>query len=53
VRSHPGGELQWDAVNATTFLVSGDLNGDGSADFSIRVNHAATLTALTASDFFL
>jgi lysophospholipase L1-like esterase len=33
------------------FLVSGDVNGDGNADFAIQVN--TTLSALQASDFRL
>jgi Ca2+-binding RTX toxin-like protein len=44
------GELQWDAT-ATGFTVSGDVDGDGAADFAIQVDTA--LTALSRYDFAL
>lgn len=44
------GELQWDE-NSRGFMVSGDVNGDGTADFSIQVN--TKLGSLRASDFIL
>ena len=43
------GELRY-AVDAEGALVSGDLNGDGAADFTIRLDG---VTALTAADFVL
>ena len=47
--SHAAGELTSTAI-ANGFLVQGDVNGDGTADFSLVVS---TTTALTASDFVL
>ena len=43
------GELR-SAISSGNSIVSGDVNGDGHADFSILV---AGVTDLTASDFFL
>ena len=47
------GELMWKAATPTVFVVSADVDGDGGADFSVQVNHAASLTALHASNFML
>ncbi len=48
--SGKAGELQWDK-NAKGFYVSGDLNGDKHADFSVQVN--TLLAKIHASDFVL
>ncbi|WP_210213806.1 hypothetical protein, partial [Sinorhizobium medicae] len=40
---HSGGNSQWQ-------VISGDVNGDGLADFQIKVMN---LSALSASDFFV
>ena len=44
------GELQWDE-NSKGFMVSGDVNGNGVADFSIQLN--TNLSSLRSSDFIL
>ena len=44
------GQLTWDK-SGSGFLVSGDVNGDGNADFSIQVN--TTLSVLRSYDFKL
>ncbi|WP_293483351.1 right-handed parallel beta-helix repeat-containing protein [Phenylobacterium sp.] len=44
------GELRYEAVSKTEVRVMGDLNGDGVADFAIRVVGVGTMTA---SDFIL
>jgi len=44
------GQLQWDKTSSG-FIVSGDVNGDGVADFAIQLN--TTLNKLHASDFVL
>jgi len=43
------GQLRYD-VNGQDLIVSGDLNGDGTADFSFKV---ANLASLLAADFVL
>lgn len=45
------GELRVDATSAGYQIVSGDLDGDGVADFTLKV--AAGGTALVAADFML
>ena len=48
------GQLQWDRGEGRTVLVSGDVNGDGRADFAIQVNVAGFVPpTLHASDFLL
>ena len=48
---HKAGELQVKYNDATDIaIVSGDVNGDGKADFQIEVHSA---TALQATDFIL
>ena len=47
--SHHAGELRF-AVGATTTIVSGDVNGDGTADFAINLQGNV---ALQQSDFVL
>jgi len=47
---HISGELI-SVASGTNFIVQGDTNGDGIADFAIRVSNAAT--APTSSDFIL
>jgi len=42
------GQLEWDKVGKA-IIVSGDLNGDGKADFSVQVNASKVF----ASDFLL
>ena len=44
------GQLQWDRISAASFTVSGDVNGDGVADFSIYVRG---VTSLLSTDFIL
>jgi hypothetical protein len=44
-----GGELRYQIVEGNTF-VSGDIDGDGTAEFYIRLNGPVELTA---SDFVL
>ena len=44
------GELEWDKTSKG-FKVSGDVNGDGKADFSVQVN--SSVVKLYASDFLL
>jgi lysophospholipase L1-like esterase len=44
------GELQWDE-NSKGFMVSADVNGNGTADFSIQLN--TKLSLLRALDFIL
>ena len=43
------GQLQWDKITGG-YIVSGDVNGDGTADFSIRVNGSFDIRA---TDFIL
>jgi len=43
------GQLHY-TVSGTSVIVSGDVNGDGVADFSIAVAHTASLAA---ADFVL
>lgn len=47
--SHRAGEIRY-TIDRTGLTIQGDVNGDGIADFAIRV---ATLQALSASDFLL
>lgn len=47
--SHAAGELRYEQAGGNTF-VSGDINGDGVADFTIQVDG---LVPLTAADFML
>ena len=49
VFSHNAGELRYQEISGDTY-VSGDTNGDGVADFMIRLDGSH---ALTASDFVL
>lgn len=42
------GQLQWDRISANSFVVSGDVNGDGVADFSIQIKG---VSSLLGSDF--
>ncbi len=44
------GELEWDKTSKG-FKVSGDINGDGRADFSVQVN--SSVAKLYGSDFLL
>jgi serralysin len=44
------GELRFDSTAAGNSIVSGDIDGDGNADFEIFV---ADVTVLTAGDFLL
>jgi Ca2+-binding RTX toxin-like protein len=44
------GQLEWDKTS-TGFRISGDLNGDGTADFSLQVN--TSVAKMYASDFDL
>jgi Ca2+-binding RTX toxin-like protein len=46
---HHAGELHY-ALSGTSAVVSGDVNGDGTADFSILLSHVASLQA---GDFVL
>jgi len=47
--THHAGELHY-AVSGGNAFVSGDADGNGVADFTIRLDH---VTSLVASDFFL
>jgi Ca2+-binding RTX toxin-like protein len=47
--SHTAGELHY-AVNSSGLTLSGDINGDGVADFSILLSH---VTSLSATDLIL
>ena len=47
--SNTAGELRYELIKGHTF-VAGDTNGDGTADFVIRLDHVPTLDA---SDFVL
>jgi Ca2+-binding RTX toxin-like protein len=47
--SHTAGELRYEEIGANTY-VSGDTNGDGAADFMIRIDG---LHSLTSGDFVL
>jgi Ca2+-binding RTX toxin-like protein len=47
------GQLQWDKTAATGYLVSGDVNGDAVADFSIQIYAAPTFGTIHAWDFIL
>ncbi len=47
--SHHAGELHFQVVKGNLFL-SGDVDGDGRADFMIKIDH---LTTIVDSDFFL
>ncbi|WP_456827820.1 hypothetical protein [Bradyrhizobium sp. USDA 4518] len=45
--SHAAGQLQWDLTGISTtgvkgYLVQGDVNGDGAADFSLQIYTAPT-----------
>jgi Ca2+-binding RTX toxin-like protein len=45
------GQLQWDRLSSDSFLVTADVNGDSSADFSLQIN--GVVADLFASDFIL
>ena len=47
--SHTAGELRYDIVNGNTYL-TGDTNGDGLADFMVRLDGNQ---ALVSGDFVL
>jgi Ca2+-binding RTX toxin-like protein len=47
------GQLQWDQTAPTGYLVTGDLNGDRVADFSVQLYAAPTFGTLHAWDFIL
>ena len=47
--SHTAGELRYEQISGNTY-VSGDTNGDGTADFMVRLDGAHTLTS---TDFAL
>ena len=51
--SHAAGQLDWTQTAPSAFLIQGDTNGDGAADFSIQVNGALQFTAIAGSDFIL
>jgi serralysin len=46
---HIAGELHY-VVEGANSIIQGDVNGDGTADFSIKV---LGITSVTGSDFFL
>jgi subtilisin-like proprotein convertase family protein len=47
------GQLQWDQTTPTAFLIWGDVNGDGGADFSLQIYGAPGVTQVYAWDFIL
>jgi Ca2+-binding RTX toxin-like protein len=51
--AHAAGQLQSHEIAAHTFLVEGDVNGDGHADFSLKVKTGSGFVVLHGSDFVL
>jgi Ca2+-binding RTX toxin-like protein len=47
------GEVQFDQLTATSFLVTADVNGDAVADFALNLHTVAGSGALQGSDFIL
>jgi Ca2+-binding RTX toxin-like protein len=51
--THVAGQLQWDKTAPTGYLVSGDVNGDGVADFSLQIYAAPGFGTIHSWDFIL
>jgi Ca2+-binding RTX toxin-like protein len=47
------GQLQWDQTAPTGFLIQGDINGDGAADFSLQIYAAPGFGTVQSWDFIL
>jgi Ca2+-binding RTX toxin-like protein len=47
------GQLQWDQTAATGYLIQGDVNGDGAADFSLQIYAAPNFGTIHSWDFIL
>jgi Ca2+-binding RTX toxin-like protein len=47
------GQLQWDQTAPTGFLIQGDVNGDGAADFSLQIYAAPGFGSVQSWDFIL
>jgi hypothetical protein len=47
------GQLQWDQTAPTGFLIQGDVNGDGAADFSLQIYAAPGFGQVQSWDFIL
>jgi Ca2+-binding RTX toxin-like protein len=47
------GQLQWDLTDVNAFLIYGDVNGDGGADFSLRIYAAPGFGQVQSWDFIL
>jgi hypothetical protein len=47
------GEVQWDQTGASSFLVQGDMTGDGVAEFSIQINVSVGFGTIHNWDFIL
>jgi Ca2+-binding RTX toxin-like protein len=47
------GQLQWDQTGPTAFLITGDVNGDAVADFSLQIYGAPGMTQVYSWDFIL
>jgi serralysin len=48
-----GGQLQWDQTAPSGFLIQGDVNGDGGADFSLQLYAAPGFGTVQSWDFIL
>lgn len=48
--SGAAGELRWESTDVSTCLISADADGDGTADFAVRIDFPVDLTE---SDFIL
>src|SRR6185436_4741977 len=51
--SNVAGQLQWDKTAPTGYLVQGDVNGDGAADFSLQIYAAPNFGTIHGWDFIL
>jgi Ca2+-binding RTX toxin-like protein len=51
--THAAGQLQWDKTGPTAFLITGDVNGDAVADFSLQIYGAPGMTQVYSWDFIL
>jgi hypothetical protein len=47
------GQLQWEQIGAGSFVVSADVDGDATADFSLQIYGVPGVTQVQASDFSL
>jgi hypothetical protein len=51
--THVAGQLQYDQVATNSWYISGDVNGDAVADFSLNVYSAPGFGQLHSWDFIL